>query len=114
MRYILLLFILLSCSENRDTLINSGSFKHKEFFIKFIKTNDGGIISDRHSCLGWSEIRGCEIESKKYIKNSFIEVWAFPYQGYNFIGWSGSYDSVDNPLLISVDSDKEIIAMFSE
>jgi len=55
-----------------------------------------------------------DIESKKYLKGTLIEVWAMPFDGYKFVGWSGSYDSTKNPLLITVDSEKEVIAIFSK
>jgi len=105
---------LFSCSEIDDASLSSKRFKHNEFFVNFDPTNNGGIITDRNSCLGWTEIMGCPIQSKKYLKGSMIEVWAMPFDGYKFVGWSGSYDSTKNPLLITVDSEKEVIAIFSK
>ena len=114
MRKIIYILLLLSCSEIDDTPLSSNSFKHQEFFIRFNPLNNGGIITDRNSCLGVTEILGCPIESKKYLKGTLIEVWAMPFAGYKFVGWSGSYDSTKNPLLITVDSEKEVIAIFSK
>ena len=34
-------------------------------------------------------------------------------EGYDFKGWSGSYNSKENPIFVKVDSDKNIIAEFS-
>ena len=82
-------------------------------FINFDPTNNGGIITDRNSCLGWIEL-WVALLSLKYLKGTLIEVWAMPFDGYRFIGWSGSYDSTKNPLLITVDSEKEVIAIFSK
>tara|TARA_B100001057_G_scaffold13732_1_gene12924 strand:- start:34730 stop:35074 length:345 start_codon:yes stop_codon:yes gene_type:complete len=113
-RNIIYILLLLSCSEIDDTSLSSKSFKHQEFFIRFNPLNGGGIITDRNSCLGVTEILGCPIESKKYLKGTSIEVWAMPFDGYKFVGWSGSYDSTKNPLLITVDSEKEVIAIFSQ
>ena len=114
MRNLILILFLLSCSEVDDSSSPIKKFKHNEFFISFDPTNNGGIITDRNSCLGWTEIMGCPIESKKYLKGTTIEVWAMPFDGYKFLGWSGSYDSTKNPLLITVDSEKEVIAIFSK
>ena len=113
-RNLILILFLLSCSEIDDYSSPIKKFKHNEFFISFDPTNNGGIITDRNSCLGWTEIMGCPIESKKYLKGTTIEVWAMPFDGYKFVGWSGSYDSTKNPLLITVDSEKEVIAIFSK
>ena len=105
---------LFSCSEIVDSSLPLESFQHQQFFIRFNPLNNGGIITDRNSCLGVTEILGCPIESKKYLKGTTIEVWAMPFDGYKFVGWSGSYDSTKNPLLITVDSEKEVIAIFSK
>ena len=114
MRFILIFIFLFSCSKLEEISIDSSEFQYREFFINFLKTSNNGVITDRHSCLGWSEIMGCELNSKNYLEGTNIEVWAIPNEGYKFIGWSGSYNSQENPLIVTVDSDKEIIAMFSE
>tara|TARA_B100000401_G_C52513540_1_gene580816 strand:- start:230 stop:574 length:345 start_codon:yes stop_codon:yes gene_type:complete len=114
MRFILIFIFLFSCSKLEEISIDSSEFQYREFFINFLKTSNNGVITDRHSCLGWSEIMGCELESKNYLKGTIIEVWAFPSEGYKFIGWSGSYDTNDNPLIVFVDSEKDIIAEFSK
>jgi len=37
---------------------------------------------------------------------------AIPDKGYSFAGWSGDVSSMDNPLIVTMDSDKSIIANF--
>tara|TARA_B100002052_G_scaffold272577_1_gene274343 strand:+ start:887 stop:1204 length:318 start_codon:yes stop_codon:yes gene_type:complete len=105
---------MLSCSTIDDNITQKNQIIREEYFVKFDIRSGNGIITDRHSCLGRSELRGCKLKSKRYHKKSFIEVWAFPSEGYRFIGWSGSYDTNKNPLLVFVDSEKEIIAEFSK
>ena len=112
MRKYLFLYLLISCSQVEDAHQDS-SIIREEYFVKFKKISGNGIITDRHSCLGRNELLTCELQSKNYAKGSIIEVWAFPSNGYNFIGWKGSYDTNENPLIVLVDSEKEIIAEFS-
>ena len=113
MRIFFTFLFLFSCSAELDQLQINGSIEIEEFFVDFKKTSGEGILTDRHSCLGRSELLTCELQSKNYIKGSIIEVWAFPSEGYKFVGWSGSYDTNDNPLIVVVDSEKDIIAEFS-
>ena len=114
MRKLFAFLFLFSCSAELDELQKNGSIEIEEFFVDFKKTSGEGILTDRHSCLGRSELLNCELQSKNYIKGSIIEVWAFPSEGYKFVGWSGSYDTNDNPLIVVVDSEKDIIAEFSK
>tara|TARA_B100000287_G_C20661104_1_gene790176 strand:+ start:1765 stop:2109 length:345 start_codon:yes stop_codon:yes gene_type:complete len=114
MRFFLIFIVFFSCSNLEEISIDSKRPLYREFFINFLKNSNNGVITDRYSCLGWSEIMGCELNSKNYLEGTNIEVWAIPNEGYKFIGWSGSYNSQENPLIVTVDSDKEIIAMFSE
>jgi len=113
-RKIFAFLFLFSCSAELDQLQINGSIEREEFFVDFKKTSGEGILTDRHSCLGRNELLTCELQSKNYIKGSIIEVWAFPSEGYTFVGWSGSYDTNVNPLIVVVDSEKDIIAEFSK
>jgi hypothetical protein len=112
-RKLFVIVFLFSCSTEFDQTSVTGSIKREEFFINFKKISGEGILTDRHSCLGRNELLTCELQSKDYIRGSIIEVWAFPFEGYKFIRWSGSYDTNDNPLIVFVDSEKDIIAEFS-
>mgnify|MGYP003340658186 FL=1 len=100
MRKLFAFLFLFSCSAELDQLQINGSIEREEFFVDFKKTSGEGILTDRHSCLGRNELLTCELQSKNYIKGSIIEVWAFPSEGYKFVGWSGSYDTNDNPLIV--------------
>ena len=97
MRFVFILF-LISCSSKENIQPNLSIESDDVFFISFSKKSGYGIITDRYSCLG---------------RNELFEVWAFPADGYDFIGWSGSYNSKENPILVKVDSNKNIIAEFS-
>ena len=112
MRYLYIIF-LISCSSTEYIKPNASIKSEDVFFISFSKKSGYGTITDRYSCLGRNELFTCELKSDFYLKNTTIEVWAFPAEGYDFVGWSGSYNSKENPIFIKVDSDKNIIAEFS-
>ena len=82
------------------------------FFISFSKKSGYGIITDRYSCLGRNELFTCELKSDFYLKIQPLKYGRFA-DGYDFIGWSGSYNSKENPIFVKVDSNKNIIAEFS-
>ena len=46
--------------------------------------------------------------------NQEVSLKAVPNDGYDFIGWNGSLSSNDNPAIIVVDCDMQIIASFSQ
>ena len=112
MRYLYIIF-LVSCSSTEYIKPNASIKSEDVYFVSFSKKSGYGTITDRFSCLGRNELFTCELKSDFYLKNITIEVWAFPAEGYDFKGWSGSYNSKENPIFVKVDSDKNIIAEFS-
>jgi len=51
-------------------------------------------------------------ENNQYEEGSLIELTAIPNDGYAFSGWSGDLTRSNNPVNITMDSDKNIIANF--
>ncbi|MFL2996236.1 MAG: hypothetical protein ACJZ00_03735 [Cytophagales bacterium] len=111
MRYIIYLMLITSCSYESELIIDN--INKKNFYVEFKSSYSEGYITDRHSCLGKSELFNCDIKSKYFFEGTTIEIWAVPAFGYSFKQWNGSINSKDNPLIINIDSDKEIIAEFS-
>ena len=112
MRY-LYIILLISCSSTEYIKPNASIKSDVVYFVSFSNKSGHGTITDRYSCLGRNELSNCDLKSDFYLKNTTIEVWAFPAEGYNFVGWSGSYNLKENPIFVKVDSDKNIIAEFS-
>jgi len=54
------------------------------------------------------------ISSGSFLSGSTIQVFAFPYEGYEFDKWTGDIISLENPLYIVMDSDKNLTALFKE
>lgn len=52
-------------------------------------------------------------EVKGYLTGDVAKITAIPEDGAVFIGWSGDASGTENPLYITMDSDKEVTAMFS-
>ena len=111
MRYIIYLMLITSCSYESELIIDN--INKKNFYVEFKSSYSEGYITDRHSCLGKSELFNCNLKSKYFFEGTKIEIWAVPTNGYSFKQWNGSINTKENPLIINVDSDKEIIAEFS-
>jgi len=107
----MILILLMSCSNESDLIFDN--IKKNKFYVDFKTSNADGYITDRHSCLGKSELFNCNLKSKYFFEGTTIEIWAVPTNGYSFKQWKGSINTKENPLIINVDSDKEIIAEFS-
>ena len=48
-----------------------------------------------------------------YLSGEVVELNANPLSGFVFSGWSGDIESMDNPIMVTMDSDKQINANFS-
>lgn len=54
-------------------------------------------------------------ESEKYKKGDTATIAAVPASGWEFSRWEyGNFESTDNPLVITMDSDKTVVAYFNE
>jgi hypothetical protein len=53
-------------------------------------------------------------ESGKYDEGSSINIQASPSNGYSFKEWIGSIQSEENPVMVTMDSNKNITAVFEE
>ncbi|CAL2093767.1 putative repeat protein (TIGR02543 family)/predicted secreted protein (Por secretion system target) [Tenacibaculum sp. 190524A05c] len=49
-----------------------------------------------------------------YVDGTSVELTATPASGYQFDGWSGDATGTTNPLMITMDADKTVTAMFSK
>lgn len=49
-----------------------------------------------------------------YDENTVVSLFATPSSGYQFNGWSGDLSGRQNPISITMDSDKEVVANFIE
>lgn len=52
-------------------------------------------------------------ESRGYLNGMLAKITATPDDGATFVGWSGDASGTQNPLEITMDSDKNIVAMFT-
>lgn len=53
-------------------------------------------------------------KSTNYQHGSTVQITAIPDDGWYFSGWSGDFTGLENPILIEMDSDKQITAEFEE
>ena len=94
----LLLIFIISCEK--DTPLPSPNPDPKEYSLTLnISPNGAGTLSK---------------SSGVFNDNETVSVLATANENYNFDGWTGSVTSNDNPLSITMDSDKTITANFSE
>ena len=93
----LLLIFLISCEK--DTPLPSPNPDPKEYSLTLnISPNGAGTLSK---------------SSGVFNDNETVSVLATANENYNFDGWTGSVTSNNNPLSITMDSDKTITANFS-
>jgi len=52
--------------------------------------------------------------SYEYSENTEVILKASPYEGWEFVNWTGDYESTEEEITISMDEDKEITAVFVE
>lgn len=85
--------LFLNCSKNTDN-------NPKEFTLVVTSSPmDGGSVSPSNGT---------------FEEGSQIQIRATPANGYSFVGWTGNIISSDNPLSLSMDSNKMIAAVFQK
>jgi hypothetical protein len=57
---------------------------------------------------------GCQVtpDKSEYNEGEIVTLHAYPDSGWGFIRWEGNLLSTDNPVLITMDSNKDIIVIF--
>jgi hypothetical protein len=55
-----------------------------------------------------------DVGAHSYISGTLVALSASPADGWQFDGWSGALESIDNPTQIIMDGDKAITATFTE
>jgi uncharacterized repeat protein (TIGR02543 family) len=54
------------------------------------------------------------LDRARYRRDSTVTLTAIPDSNFVFTGWSGSYNDTTNPVVVTVDAEKNIIANFAE
>lgn len=89
--FVLLVVLFFNCSKDEEI---------EQFELTSeITPSDGGTISPSKG---------------KYDSGKEIDLTATPAEGYLFKNWSGTISSKENPLTITIDSDKKITAVFEK
>jgi len=88
-----LLFLVLSCSKDDD-----------DDPVRFnlavtITPSDGGTVSP---------------SSGTYDEGTVVNLEGTPTNGYSFVEWTGSIQSTENPVAVTMDSDKDITGVFEK
>ena len=92
--------LLIGCSKDSD-----GEDQLKKFTIGISVTPSGaGRVS------GLTGTVSGLVQS--YNEGSVFNITALPYSRYAFVEWTGSIQSTDNPVRITMDSNKVITAIF--
>ena len=97
--YILtIIFLFFGCSKGGDSFLreNSPNFGLKKYNVTItINPNNGGAVFPNGA---------------QYDENTTATFTASPSQNYVFKNWSGSNTSSDNPLLLFINSNKNLTA----
>ena len=101
--YILtIIFLFFGCSKGGDSFLreNSPNFGLKKYNVTItINPNNGGAVFPNGA---------------QYDENTTATFTASPSQNYVFKNWSGSNTSSDNPLLLFINSNKNLTANFEQ
>lgn len=92
----------LSLTVNKNLKLKA-NFEVKNYNLT-VNKNGKGAINERI----------IDSKSKKYEHGTLVELTAHPAEGYKFIEWTGDIRSTLNPTKITVDSPKEITAIFKK
>jgi hypothetical protein len=105
----------LSGSENPTTIIMDSD---KEITANFAQTPITYTLTVDVSSGGGIEVNGTapSLYPATYIfaEGASVNLEAVPASGYSFANWSGSLSSSENPIIIVMDSDKEVMANFTQ
>ena len=92
----------LSVTVNSNQTITSNFEKRK--YPLTVSITGSGTVSEKIISAGKS--------TTEYTSGSTIQLTAVPTDGWEFLGWSGSVSSTDNPIELSVNEEKMITATF--
>ena len=87
------LFFLISCSEDENPVVQ------QYILTTEVTPEDGGSVSP---------------SKENYVSGEVVELLAEPASGYEFISWEGDLSGNENPVEITMNSDKKITAIFEE
>ncbi len=86
----------------------SSVFKQQEVYNLTIKEGENGSLKSPN--LPFKDVNGKNFGL--YARDTEIEVIALADEGYNFSGWSGSINTLDNPVKLVITSDTNLKANF--
>lgn len=75
----------------------------------------GGVTNTMYnlvSAVMGNGLLGIEPQSASFLSGSTVTLTAKPVDGWTFIGWSGSVTGTTNPLALTMDGDKAVLATF--
>jgi hypothetical protein len=76
------------------------------------KEPEAKLFSLHISSTSGGAITTTPLKEEGYEEGEYVELDAVPAEGYLFAGWSGSIESEENPLLLSIEKDEWIIPSF--
>ncbi|MFM1878376.1 MAG: hypothetical protein RLZZ241_1242 [Bacteroidota bacterium] len=98
MKKLVILSVLTLFACNKDNGNQSDDDEVQTYSISItIEPQEGGTVDPDGGAFDEDEV---------------VNIYATPNQNYVFIGWSGAYESSNNPLALVMDTDYEIIAHF--
>ena len=94
--------IELTVNESKTISVN---FEKRKYPLTVSITGSGTV---------YEEIISSGKSTTEYTSGSVIRLTAGPSSGSNFIGWSGSVSSTENPIELTVDESKDVTATFEK
>ena len=94
---IIFILILAGCGGASDS--SPSPVPEPVSYSVTVSASNGGSVSDVASFVN---------------SGSSFQITASPDAGYSFVGWTGSNESLNNPLSITVNADTNLVANFVE
>jgi len=73
---------------------------------------DKNSLRPRLTVIGTNGVVGVNPASSNYVLGATVTLTATPNAGYNFVGWTGAATGAANPLVVTMTSNKTIVARF--
>ena len=100
-------------NETTATYTMAGSVSQVTIVAMFKPRGKGGLITDAFPEGSGRVERSPDLGDEPYSDNARVTLTAREEPGYVFAGWSGSASGKTNPLQITMDESKTVVAMFS-
>lgn len=109
-KLLLIIFIFICGCSNNDN--GNERLKKYSFYVNAEPSHDWGRVTINIGGNASDVAMNNPIETF-YDEGTLVTIKAIPSEEYMFTGWASSYTGLENPITLTMDSDKLLIAFFT-